>query len=337
MTGFRGTRGSALVVTLWVLLILSMLVSAFAFDMHVEASVSSYYRKRVKAVYLARAGAEWARMVLAKSSQVSEEDLPGEDEQLFVSAMNLKRGVAVRGVVQELGEGSFEVDIVPEEGRRNVNLLTDEDWEEVLDQAHVPPEDWPELIDAFTDWVDPGDEHRLNGAESDDPFYEERGYKVKNAALDTVDELLLIKGFSPAIVYGGLPEDGNPDDEPLLGIASWLTTWGDGKVNLNTASREVLMTLPDMDEFAVDQIVEGRSGLDGEIGTRDDGFDSVDEVLSLTGLDPSLKDKVSVTDRTYVRVVSVGEVQSVRRGIWCIFRVDDSGASPVFWREEAMP
>ena len=96
---------------------------------------------------------------------------------------------------------------LPEQGRRNVNTLTDEDWEEILDQAGVPQEMWAELIDCFHDWTDEDDEHHLNGAESDDSFYEERGYKCKNAPLDTVDELLLIKGFTPAIVYGGPPED----------------------------------------------------------------------------------------------------------------------------------
>ena len=33
---------------------------------------------------------------------------------------------------------------------------------------------------------------RLNGAESDDPYYK-RGYPVKNTPIDSINELLLIK------------------------------------------------------------------------------------------------------------------------------------------------
>jgi len=103
----------------------------------------------------------------------------------------------------------------------NVNLLSSEGWEELLDQTGVPEEIWPDLIDCFMDWTDPGDEHRLNGAESDDPFYISSGYSVSNAPLTKVTDLLLIKGFDPTILYGGTNQSG----VMLTGIAYHLTTW----------------------------------------------------------------------------------------------------------------
>ncbi len=333
----RGERGAALIVALWVLIVLSLLVSAFAYDMHIEAGITSYSRKRLKAQYLARAGVEWAKVVLAKSAEANkdEEMETGADEQLFLEAIRLSRGMAVSGVERALGEGVFIVDIVPEEGRRNINKLADEDWEEILDQANIPEELWDELIDCFTDWVDPGDEHQLNGAESDDPFYEERGYECKNAAIDTVDELLLIKGFDEAIVYGAPALE--EDEEPLLGIAQWLTVWGSGQVNVNTASREVLLTISGVDEFGVDDIITGRDGFDQESGTRDDGYETTDEVVKRAGLPDTVQGRISTTEKTYVRVVSIGEVKNVRNGIWCVLHVEGSEVVPVYWREENMP
>jgi general secretion pathway protein K len=331
--------GAALIVSVWVILLFSLLISSMAFDMQVEANVAGYQRKRVKAQYLARAGMEWATAVLSrKVTETMDEELilePDQDEQLVVASINLSRGVGVSGVEKELGAGKFIVDIVPEESRRNVNVLTEDDWKEVLDQAGVENTRWSELIDCFLDWIDEGDEYRLNGAESDDEYYQEREYEVKNAPLDTVDELLMIKGFTPALLYGGA----SPDDEETIytGIAGWLTTWGDGKVNVNTASREVLMTLPEMEDFVIDAILEQRTGLDGVPNTKDDGFRDVEEVIAKTGFNQDYRDFITVTERKYLRIVSIGDVEGVRNGIWAILQADESGIIPVYWREEAMP
>ncbi len=334
--GAEGESGAALIVALWVLLILALLIGGFAFEMHIEAGITSYHRKKLQAQYLARAGVEYARMLLIRSANAEEEDEASseENEALVENAVRLSRGVRVSGMSVELGRGRFLLDIAPEEGRRNVNVLTDEEWEELLDQANVPEDDWEELIDCFADWIDEGDEHQLNGAESDDAFYENAGYACKNAKLDTVDELRLIKGFTQELVYGEKATEENP--EPMTGIARHLTTWGDGRINVNTATKEVLMTLPGMDEWVVEDIIEGRSGEDGEDGTRDDGWESVDEVIAETGMSPDLKDKITVKDKQYVRVVSEGEVGNVRAGIWCVMMIEESEPKAVFWREEIM-
>ncbi len=328
--------GSALIVALWVLLILALLVSGFVFDMTIESGVTSYFRKRMKAQYLAQAGVAHAQSMIMRSQSVKadapEED---EDEEAWIRALNLSKGLAVSGLTVEMGAGRFALDILPEQGRRNVHMLADEDWEEILDQANVPQEQWGALIDCFNDWVDKGDEHRLLGAESDDAFYEKRGYEVKNAPLDTIDELLLIKGFTAALVFGGPSEE--EDSEPLAGIARWLTTWGDGKVNLNTASREVLLTVSGLNEQNVEALLEGRNGLDGEPGTKDDGFESVDKAMAFIGLtNPETSSRLTTKGESILRVVSIGEVEGVRNGIWCILRAADKKVTPLFWREEPL-
>ena len=131
--------GSALIVALWVLLILSLLIGSFAYDMQVEANITSFYRKRLKSQFVARAGLEYAKLFLAKSLTAKKEGPEDdEDEDTYVKAMNLQRGMGLSGVSQNVGQGKFTLDILPEAGRRNVNKLTDDDWEEILDQANVP-------------------------------------------------------------------------------------------------------------------------------------------------------------------------------------------------------
>ena len=334
-----GAEGAALIVALWTVLILSLLISGLAYEMHIEAGITSYARKRLKAQVAARGGVEYAKFLMAKSFETSAfEESDEEKEALRILAKNLEKGIGISGVEVEQGGSKAVVDILPEAGRRNVNTLQDEDWEELLDQAGVPEEIWPDLIDCFMDWTDGGDEHRLNGAEEDDSFYKEQGYAPKNAPLDTVDELLLIKGFTPAIVYGGPPVD--PKGEPLRGIAHLLTTFGDGKVNVNTASRDVLLTLTAngkmMDDWVVDDLLKYRLGDDGVPNTKDDGFSSVQEAINKSGMDSALADKISVSDRRVVRVVSIGENNGVASGVWAVFEVGSKKVTPIYWREEQM-
>ncbi|MGD9782911.1 MAG: general secretion pathway protein GspK [Kiritimatiellia bacterium] len=338
--GKSSRRGAALIVALWTVLILSLLISGLAYEMHIEAGITSYARKRLKAQVAARGGVEYAKFLLAKSYESNAfEEGEEEKEALRILAKNLAKGIGITGVKVDMGGSSATVDILPESGRRNVNLLGDEDWEELLDQAGVPEEKWAELIDCFMDWTDEGDEHRLNGAEEDDAFYKDNGYAPKNAPLDTVDELLLIKGFSREIVYGGPPED--PKGAPLTGIAHLLTTFGDGKVNVNTASREVLLTLTAgngtmMDDWVVDDLLKNRLGDDGLANTKDDGFSSVQDAVSKSGMNSALADKLSVSDRRFVRVASIGENNRVRSGVWAVFEVGGKKTTPIYWREEQM-
>ena len=329
-------RGSALLAALWAVIILSLLVGGLAFDMQIESAVVSHARKRMKARYLAQAGVEWAKAAIARRDSINEadaellEDMEGVEMEL--SALRLARGIGVSGQRLELGDGSLLVDIVPENSKRNVNRLQDEEWEELLDITGVPQERWPELIDCFKDWVDENDLHLLNGAEQDDPYYEERGIRVKNAPVDTIDELLLIKGFDEAVLYGGPGED--EDDPPLAGIAAHLTTWGDGKVNINNASREVLLSLVGLDDdFWIDAILEFRLGEDGEAGTIDDGFKNMDEALTIVPELERVRNQVTTSDITYLRVTATGEVGGVRNRIWCILRVEGKETLPVYWRE----
>ena len=77
--------------------------------------------------------------------------------------------------------------------------------------ANIPSTEWDTMIDCLEDWIDENDLHGLNGAESDDPFYQERGYPVKNGPLDSVEELLLVKGWGPEILYGRPPDEENDE------------------------------------------------------------------------------------------------------------------------------
>jgi general secretion pathway protein K len=194
----------------------------------------------------------------------------------------------------------------------------------LFEQAGIPNTQWSEMLDCLMDWQDENELHQLNGAESDDPFYKKRGYGCKNAPVDTVDELLLIKNWGEEVLYGTPPEI--KTDSPINGIAEQLTTWGSGKINPNSASSEVLNSLTISDGM-IDAILEIRLGPDGKAGTEDDGI--TEEDFTAMGLDGG----IFTLKPEYVKVTSIGDVAGVKSQISCIFKLGDKEPVPLFWLE----
>ena len=59
-----------------------------------------------------------------------------------------------------------------------------------------------DVADAILDWLDADDESRDFGAESDYYRSQSPGYEAKNGPLDSLDELLLIRGVTPELLFG---------------------------------------------------------------------------------------------------------------------------------------
>lgn len=337
-------------MVLWTIGTLSILVGSLAFDAHIEARITAYYRNRMKARHLAVSGIEIAEMLMAKSRKVDdnasedEESTLARDDRWYWDAKELKEGDMVV-VTEELGEGSVTVTIKPERARRNVNLLQKEaEWEGILEVGDVPDVYWPELVESFLDWTDGDDQARFDGAETEDYYSRlEPPYEAKNGPLDTVEELLRIKGFTKAIVEGGeIPSDKEGGDPVIIsGIGDLLTTYGDRKVNVNAASRRVLMTLPDPNiDIIVDAIMEERQGFENEEGVREPDFfqDDQDLFSRIPELaQGEIKNYVTTAASTYYRITSVGVVNEVERQIWCIANYDGKILKPVRWVEGTAP
>lgn len=322
-TGETGLKnGSALVLVIWIVALLSLMVACMAFEAHMESQLISYSRKKLKAEYLARSGIEVAEMLMVKSDGIrgkGSSAVKEEDDRWFDAAQQLAMGGKVSGLVEKLGEGTIVLDILPEPARRNINRLAFDDWERVLDVGGIPEDMWPVLIDSAMDWIDTDEKPRHDGAETDDYYNTlQPPYRSRNAPFDDVDELLKVKGFNSAILFGGVLKLGKSEEEVLAvsGIKDLLTTYGDGKVNINAAPERVLMTLPGVDDIVAGAIIEEREGR-GEkwVAGQDKSFKSVDDLIArIPGLDPKIKDCVVTASQIY-RVTSVGDVGGVRRKI----------------------
>ena len=120
--------------------------------------------------------------------------------------------------------------------------LTDEASKLNLNASHTAdlskiPRLTPPLVQAIRDFIDVDLVARPEGAEQD--FYDSlpRGYAVRNGPLNTVEELLLVRGFTPSLLYGedlnmNHRLDANEDD----GERTPPQDNGDGKLDVGLRS-----------------------------------------------------------------------------------------------------
>jgi len=271
--------GSALIIALWTIGLLSMLVMSFALDAMLEGRVNTYVRQRRRVDYLTQSGVAIAEMLLLEYSNASSASSADESSDRWrESKLRIKRGQTA--VVEETPDkanpdsGAVRVEVIPEPSRWNINVLVgttyDAVWEQIFTAAGIPQEYFSELIDCWNDWVDEDSSSLRDGAEDD--YYKtlELPYKARNKPVDTVDELRLIKNFVPAILDGGVlnPEERNKELQiTVKGIKELFTTYGDGKINVNAAPMEVLMTIPGVDEITAGAIIEEREGRNAGVST----------------------------------------------------------------------
>ncbi|MEA1970470.1 MAG: type II secretion system minor pseudopilin GspK [Thermodesulfobacteriota bacterium] len=143
--------------------------------------------------------------------------------------------------------GHFKLHIEDESGRIPINKLVDDTQynDKIKDLLirflSLPEFDLDEqqvrdIVDAVKDWIDEDDETTGFGAE--DIYYEglEDPYACKNAPLDCIEELLMVKGITENLYYG---------TEETPGVANYVTLYGEGAININTAPDLILKTLSD--------------------------------------------------------------------------------------------
>ena len=238
----RGERGFALVAVLLVLAFVAIIGAEFAYSMRLEATAARVYKETLIAGHLADAGLQQAiREIVADYSYVGvgddkEAELDKDCPLVFYNnaKLPLKR-LPHRNV--PLGAGQFTYCITDEEARLNLNSSPPDRLDRLLQAIGVEKEDRDIINDSLQDWKDANEEHRLNGAESEDYYLKLAvPYRSKNGNLDTVGELLQVRGFTPKLMDG---VDGKP------GLAALVTVKGSqqGTVNINTATHEVLRAL----------------------------------------------------------------------------------------------
>jgi type II secretory pathway component PulK/Tfp pilus assembly PilM family ATPase/Tfp pilus assembly protein PilN len=219
----RGEAGVALVVTVWLLAVLSVISAEFIFSSRLRIKADRSAREGVQAYALALAAYHDALDALGPDLAALERD---GDDRLIIRRAARADGTPGGSAPAEaeavrLGEGSYSWSIDAEDGKININRHGRGVLVSLLKKAGLGiGADRDIAADSILDWRDPNREHRLNGAEED--FYRTLSppYSCKDGPFDVKEELLLVRGVKEVYYYGGTEEG-----EVFSPLREWITVY----------------------------------------------------------------------------------------------------------------
>jgi general secretion pathway protein K len=284
-------------------MMLSVLLLGFNYKSRANLYVVDGVRKSAQALNYARAGLNIAIAIIRDTNDI-------HTNKTLIDLLSGEKTFAV-------GDGECSITVTEESSRLNVNLLKDKDGKldrtrteqllrlidllnrEQTGHSHIGYS----LVSSIIDWTDSDDEvtnlpfiqHENLGAESSYYNKPQVPYSCKNAPLDTTEELLLVKGIT---------------QEVFERICDYVTVYGDGKININSASRQVIECLSEkMDAVLAEMIIDRREFKP---------FDSIEELRDVPGITDSIYYTIKKTATIgsadqYYHVISQGNIDHLSR------------------------
>jgi type II secretory pathway component PulK len=238
----RETGGSVLILVLWALVFLGLMTVGAGTMARQRIILSDNIEKRSELYSIVSSGA----MVVIDALVSSEgKDIFHEEDLMNILAS--KEGAFYPPV--RLGKGSFEwgdIGLVDESGKINVNYADMNTLRSILGIAgRLDSAAAEKLAGNVIDWRDKDDVVYGGGSVAGEREVYSRkgyGYAPRNLPFVCLEELLLVDGMSPEIFFR---------------IRGHITVFGSGRVNVNTASSEVLEALG-MSRDAAEKILSFR-------------------------------------------------------------------------------
>jgi len=258
----QSRSGMVLIFALWVLGVLSILAVSVAVGIRQKIFLVARLDERSRMDYLLQAAVKKTAGYIHMQMEVSTfQFTPTVKMNLLNNAGELSQidlghdSAGVGYVVPSGKDTSLRWGVVDEESKINLNTTDPVTLTNLLTNVlSLKDEDAVKLARSLLDWRQFG-EGEITGFFSDDYYSNlQYPYPKKSAAFESLDEILLVKGMNKQMY------------DKLI---HYVTIYGTGAVNINTASREVLEALGLADTL-VDKILLVRRGKDGIDGTPDD-------------------------------------------------------------------
>jgi general secretion pathway protein K len=283
--------GVALIMVMIAIAVFSILAAGLWFSMKVETHLAMRADNEQQLLWLGRSGVEYARWILSQQANIAGEPYdslnqiwaggpggPGETNSVLA-------GISMDNY--QIGDGTVSIKIIDRERFANINTANSLMLQQVLTLMGVDADSISVVSDSIQDWIDTDDSPRIAGAESD--YYQSLTppYSAKNAPIDDLSELLLVKGVTPEMYYGssstnvvssqqsqkpklGLGNSPGQTPDYPFGLKDIFTPISSGRININTADTNVLQMIPGVDAATAATIIQVRAGPDGADGTDDD-------------------------------------------------------------------
>ncbi len=333
-------QGAILILVLWALGFLSVLALQLGMNIRQKITLWQRLEERRQLHYIAEAGIQKAIALLRYNGQANKnytavsKVILSDNEGEFAH-IDMRQGYAEVSSSNVQGwdaAATKRFGVVDEESKLNINKATPAELKILLRYAFSmdsPTAD--DLAKSIIDWRDHG-HSELSGFYGS-TYYESlrHPYTLKNADYEILDELLLVQGISKRFYQE---------------LIKYLTIYGEGAVNINTASAPVLLAVGFSEELTK-KILAVRRGSDGLEGTLDDYifFKSYDfglelgQLVKLTQQDLDQIDQANFAGRIntvsrFYSIQSTGYLLNKRQKkvIQCVFNVKDDRME--YYREE---
>jgi general secretion pathway protein K len=227
-------------VVLWVLVLLMALATEFAFSMKGEINTTRNFKEDIQTYHLAKAGIHlaMAEILYPSSFHALHKDfgliMGPSNKELRKGLTKVEKTTYQTSMRQDIeyGSGVINYMIEDENSKIPINKTSLNTLVKVLTTVGVKSKKERNIIaNSILDWIDSDNNHRLNGAEDD--FYQglTPPYSAKNAPIENLDELSMIRGIDEKILYG---------TDQNKGLISFFTTYNVKSVNPNTAQPKIL-------------------------------------------------------------------------------------------------
>jgi general secretion pathway protein K len=252
-------RGVALLMVLVALTLLTLIVADFTETTQIDLATAANDRDEMRAGYLARSGVNLSRLFLAMGPTLGQ--FMGGDPGIWQYADLILEpfngGDSLSGIGAAVGidmseaqgfggfDGRFTVQLVPEDSKLNLNaawspryqdsvalvlanLVVDPKYDAIFSEANGGA-DRETVITSIIDYIDPDTNMYGTSASAEDGYYETLpdSYERKNAPLDSLEELHLVRGIGDS--FWNAFVDPDPFDPSLRQI----TVWGSGSMKTN--------------------------------------------------------------------------------------------------------
>lgn len=280
-------RASILLITLWSLCLLTVFAVYLGYIARQKISLVRRLDERAKLRFIAEAGIKKAIAELISINEV-EKFVFALKDSWSANPLLFKDIVVDDGIVEvcytyvneNANNEETRYGMMDEERKININTaelgILKRLFEVVLNFNETEA---GELAASIIDWRDADSELLLPLGSAEDSYYRDTltPYEAKDAAYESLDEVLLVKGMTTDV---------------FKKISDYITIYGNGKVNINTASRPVLLALG-ISSQVLDAIISFRNGQDGVEATSDDNiFNSPSDIVA----NVSQSSNISITD-----------------------------------------
>ncbi len=254
-------NGVALVMVLWVLMILSVMVLEFSYGMRTELRITRNFQEEVQLYGMAEGGIQRAvvELIYKHDTRVQQKRKAQKDEGVAPEQQEWVTDGREYLLPYEVGECGIR--LTGEAGKVNINSVSESLLRKIVGNFGLEGETRDVVVDSILDWRDPDDFYRINGAENEYYRSLKEPYDCKNANLDSIEELLLVRGVTPDLFYGKKLVDSEEGEAPseTVGLKRVFSIYASGEqIDINSAAFPVLRVVLGIPAGAARQIIKAR-------------------------------------------------------------------------------